>query len=455
MSCTCQLNGTYFIVAHLHYVLIGGVVFPVLAALYHWLPLVNGHTLSERWARWIFGLMFSGFNVAFFPMHISGLLGMPRRVYTYADGLGLNALNLVSTIGAAVLAAGLVLFFVDLLRTLARPPQRHANPWQAATLEWLPSADYGTRSIPQIDSRDPLWQHAALATEVDAGRHWLPGTTTGLRETIVTSPRKARLLHVIVLPGDGWLPLLAGVGTAGFFLLLTAKVFVVATLLGIGAVIATLLWLWDSDHRPAGQPITARVGDAVELPIGATSHRSHSWWATLILVVVDATIFASMAFAHLHVSMLATVCPPPGARLPSDTTMWAGVALWAGAAVAMGLARRSTLGAASSRMTGLVATALLLAGLAWAFGLYGHIDAGLAPRANAWSATVAALLSWQTFHGAVIAVMATYLLARSWSGRLTPTRRATLDNIELFWRYTMLQGALIAAGVQWLPRAMG
>ena len=120
----------------------------------------------------------------------------------------------------------------------------------------------------------------------------------------------------------------------------------------------------------------------------------------------------------------------------------------------MGLARRSKLGAARIRLTGVVAIALLLAGAAWASGLYGHVNVGLAPRANAWSATVAALLLWQTPHGAVVAVMATYLLARLWSGRLTPTSRATLDNIELFWRYTALQGALIAAGVQWLPRAM-
>ncbi len=449
-----QVHDTYFIVAHLHYVLIGGVVFPVFAALYHWLPLVNGHTLSECWARWIFGLMFGGFNVAFFPMHISGLLGMPRRVYTYADGLGLNVLNLVSTIGAAVFAAGVVLFFADLLRTLARPPQHRANPWQAGTLEWLPSADYGTRSIPQIDSRDPLWHHDSLAAEVNAGRHWLPGTATGGRETIVTSPRSARLWHVIVLPGDGWLPLLAGVGTAGFFLLLTAKLVVLAVLFGIAAVAATLLWLWDSDHRPAGQPRTARVGDAVELPIGATGTRSHSWWATLILVVVDATIFASMAFAHLHVSMLATVCPPPGAGLPSGASAWGSVALWALAAVAMGLARRSRLGAARLRVTALVVLALLLGCAALALGLYGHVSAGLTPRANAWSATVAALLSWQAFHGSVIALMAAYLLARLWSGRLTPSSRATLDNIELFWRYTAVQGALIAAGVQLLPRAM-
>jgi len=471
-----QVHDTYFIVGHLHYVLIGGVVFPVFAALYHWLPLINGHTLSERWARWIFGLMFGGFNLAFFPMHASGLLGMPRRVYTYADGLGLNTLNLLSTMGAFVFAAGVMLFFTDLLRTLRRRAQRRDNPWHAGTLEWLPTDGYGTRSIPQVASREPLWQRPALAAEVEAGRHWLPGTVTGLRETIVTSARAARMLHVIVLPGDGWLPLLAGVGTAGFFLLLTAKFMVTATVCGIGAVAATLLWLWDSDHRPAGQPTTATVGDGVELPIGApgaagataaAARRSHSWWATLILVVVDATIFASFAFAHLHVSMLATVCPPPGARLPADASAWACAALWALAAAAMGMASRSKLaglqppaGAPArtrtfTRITLLVAMAWLLAAGAFSFGLHSHLDAGLAPRANAWSATVAALLSWQAFHMAIITLMAAYLLARLWCGRLSASSRATLDNIGLFWRYTALQGALVALLVQLLPRAMG
>jgi heme/copper-type cytochrome/quinol oxidase subunit 1 len=100
-----QVHDTYFIVAHLHYVLIGGMLFPVFAGMYHWGPLVNGHQFCERLAKWTFGLMFVGFNLAFFPMHASGLLGMPRRVATYASDAALNLLNMLSSVGAFVFAS--------------------------------------------------------------------------------------------------------------------------------------------------------------------------------------------------------------------------------------------------------------------------------------------------------------------------------------------------------------
>ncbi len=456
-----QVHDTYFIVAHLHYVLIGGVVFPVFAALYHWTPLVNGHTLSERRARWIFGLMFGGFHLAFFPMHISGLLGMPRRVYTFDAQLGWDVWNLLSSIGAFVFAAGVLLFMVDAVRTWLRPAQRNDNPWNAGTLEWLPTQNYGTRSIPQVESREPLWQRPTLAAEVEAGRHWLPGTVTGLRETMVTSPVQARPLHLLVLPGDSWLPLLAGLGTAGFFLLLTVKWFVVASAFGLGGLAAMLAWLWQSD-RPVGrtgEAGRAQVAEHCALPIGATGMGSHSWWATVVLIVVDGSIFASFLFAHLHVSLLATVCPPPGARLPADSLVWVAVALAAASAAAMGFLCRRRSGERLLRghlaFSFSLLLALALAVAAWAIGLAAHDAAGLAPRANAWSATVAALLAWQGFHVVVLGVMGAYLLVRRWSGWLVPGQRATLDNIALFWQYTLLQGALAIAAVQWLPRLLG
>ena len=451
-----QVHDTYFIVAHLHYVLIGGVVFPVFAALYHWAPLVNGHTLSERGSRWVFGLMFGGFNLAFFPMHLAGLNGMPRRVYTYDANLGLGTWNLLSSIGAFVFALGVLLFLVDATRTWWRAARRHDNPWQAGTLEWLPTGNFGARSIPQVDSREPLWHRPTLAAEVEAGRHWLAGSVTGQRETLLTSPLHARPQQLLVLPGDGWLPLVAGLGTAGFFLLLTVKCFVLAASFGLAGLAALLTWLWHSD-RDCGVDI-APIAERCSVPVGASGTRTHAWWATGVLVVVDASIFAAFAFAHLHVSMLATVCPPAGAKLPSDGAVGVSIALSIASAAALAwLARRHNNGRMPARLP-FAAGALLAAACAiaaWAIGWAAHDAAGLAPRANAWSATVAALIAWQGFHAAVLMLMGAYLIARRWSGLLTQRQRATLDAIALFWHYSLLQGVLALALVQWLPRWIG
>src|SRR5687767_3472063 len=184
-----QAHDTYFVVAHLHYVLIGGMVFPLFAAIYYWVPVASKRALSELLGRWVFGLMFLGVNVTFLPMHITGLIGMPRRVYTYPVGMGWDALNLVSTIGAFMIAAGVALFLFDMARNFRFAGEDNAgNVWNAGTLEWLPNGNYATRSIPQVASREPLWDQPNLPDDVEAGRYYLPGTATGLREALVTSP---------------------------------------------------------------------------------------------------------------------------------------------------------------------------------------------------------------------------------------------------------------------------
>lgn len=451
-----QAHDSYFIVAHLHYVLIGGMVFPLFAGFYYWAPVFNGHRLSERWGRWVFGLMFGGFNLAFFPMHLTGLMGMPRRVYTYAGDLGWNTLNLLSSLGAFVLGAGVLLFLVDAARTLLRGPgKEHGDPWQAGTLEWLPLRDYGVRSIPQVRSREPLWDQPGLSREVEVGRHWLPGTVFGGRETLVTSIIHARPLHLLRLPTDGWWPVLAAAGTAGFFLLLTVELMLPAFASGLLATVAVLCWLWAAD-RPPPSP-QAAVAPDVLLPVGSTGRDSHSWWATIVLVAVDMTIFASFAYAHLHAAMVADVCPPPGAALPASwRAMLSGVLLLAGS-LAMALAGRRLRSADPRRQHGLrmgVALAMLCAAAALGVDLHGHQEASLNPRAHAWSATVAMLLAYQGLHIALLLLMGGYLLVRSWAGRLQPRARASLDNTVPIWHCVSAQGLIGLLLVQSLPRLL-
>ena len=140
-----QLHDTYFIVAHFHYVLIGGGVFPLLGAITYWYPKATGRMMSDGLGKVSFWLVFLGFQLAFFPMHISGLLGMPRRVYTYPAGMGLKIPNLLSSIGGGVVALGVLLFVTNLIVSLRAGITAEPNPWGAATLEWAttsPPPDY-------------------------------------------------------------------------------------------------------------------------------------------------------------------------------------------------------------------------------------------------------------------------------------------------------------------------
>ncbi|HEX7127434.1 MAG TPA: cytochrome c oxidase subunit I [Thermodesulfobacteriota bacterium] len=155
-----QQTDTYFVVAHIHYVLFGGTVLAALAGLHFWFPKMSGRMLDERLGKWAFWLIFVGLNLTFFPMHFIGLLGMPRRIYTYAPELNVATPNFVATVGAFVLAVGVALLVVNVVRSLRRGERAPANPWDAPTLEWSissPPPAYNFATIPTVEGRYPLW----------------------------------------------------------------------------------------------------------------------------------------------------------------------------------------------------------------------------------------------------------------------------------------------------------
>lgn len=239
-----QVHDTYFVVAHFHYVLIGGAVFPLIGAVYYWFPKIAGRMLSERLGRWNFWLAFIGFNVAFFPMHFLGLIGMPRRVYTYTADMDWAHLNLLSSIGAFVFALSFALLLVNVIYSLRKGALAGDNPWNASTLEWATSSPPPPQNfdrIPVVKHRDPLWADSESLPVV-------AGLSVERREVLLTSLAEAEPQTREASPEPSIWPLLTAIATTVFFI---GSIFTPwAVLWGTPPMAVALIgWFWPSGSK--------------------------------------------------------------------------------------------------------------------------------------------------------------------------------------------------------------
>jgi cytochrome c oxidase subunit 1/cytochrome c oxidase subunit I+III len=327
-----QVHDTFFVVAHLHYVLIGGAFFPLLGGVHYWYPKWTGRMLDERLARWTFALVFIGFNSVFFPLHILGLAGMPRRIYTYGADRGWEALNLLATCGAFVLALGILCLLFNLLASRRRGALAPADPWGAATLEWAtasPPPAYAFLELPTVGGRYALWTKAEQQPVVH-------GVRSDRRELLVTTVLDAEPDHRTELPGPTLWPFAVAIASGVTFIvaIFTPWGIVIGAPLAAAALIG---WYWPSrphaeelvdaqprrltrhdipqksadDSGPDPAPLPGSTPLEVgELPISAFGARDPLWWGVVTMIAIESSVFALLFVAYFYLRDRMVQWPP-------------------------------------------------------------------------------------------------------------------------------------------------
>ena len=448
-----QVHDTHFVVAHLHYVLVGGFVFPMLAAAYYWLPHFSGRTPRLNLGIAAFWLIFIGFNLTFLIMHLTGLLGMTRRIYTYDSGTGWEWLNLVSSIGSFFMAIGFALFTADVALQFRFGKRAKRNPWSAGTLEWattMPPPSYNFASIPSVHTRSPLKDDPGLPADLAAGGGYLGFVREGRLETLGVEVTSGRVDQVIRLPGPTYLPLISALVTAVFFLAVLFQFYTIA-IAGFAATIGSLL-LW-----------TRHSGDTVDrgpMPIGhgqsVASHNESdaapSRWAMRVGLFGNGAAFGSLAFGMLYLAIIAPNWPPPEiARLSILVSSVAALGLIVAAIAARWSLRPVVLADNAARNRWLIvsaaAHAVTLAALVVI--IIGVQD----PIGHAYAAATLIVLLYVALHVALGAVFALYGFWRSRAGYVSAARSNDLRIGSLWHDFTAATGLLsllLLQAISWM-----
>ncbi|WP_372426149.1 cytochrome c oxidase subunit I [Salinarimonas chemoclinalis] len=451
-----QVHDTHFVVAHLHYVLIGGFVLPILGAIYYWLPQISGRMPVFGLGKTAFWLIFAGFNITFLVMHWTGLLGMPRRVFTYEAGLGWHAPNLISSVGAFVLTMGFALVALDLFLQLRHGRSFRRDPWNAGTLEWAmptPPASYAFASLPHVASRDPLHDDPTLPQCLAAGEGYLGRVREGRMETLVVSMVDAKPEQILVLPNQDRGPLWTALSLAVFFGALLASLYWLAP---VGLVLTLVFaWRWAASGAMRADPPPEDAGRGVVLPLHVAAARPPTWWAMPFLLLADAILFSSLAFGVVFLAAFAPGWPAPSPPdLPGVAALVCAAALvgagsagvgagWANrrAGIARGVARDACLAVAA------VASTVALGALA-------RLALGLAPTSHAHHAVVGALLAYVALHATVGLILSAFCLRLSLGGAISALRRSPVEIAAMWQLYTAATGLVALVLALLAPEAL-
>jgi len=450
-----QAHDSHFVVAHLHYVLIGGLMFPLFAGLYYWLPLASGRMPSESIGRTAFWLVFVGFNLTFLPMHLTGLMGLPRRVQDYPMELGVHWLNLVSTAAGFALAVGMVAILVDAALCFRHGRRASANPWQAGTLEWAlpqPVPAYNFASVPEVRDRYPLWDDPALATRTAGTGGLLGDAAHGRREMLGTGLLTAEPEQVIRLSTSSWQPLIAALAIAALLACFLAKWYVAAALLLLPLLACLLVWAWTTGDRHAAPRLPATP--SLALPVQYASRNAPGWWALVSSLLIDGSLFASLVFAYFYLWLGTPAWPPPGMAAGAGVSGWISLGLmavcWPLAAVSM---RALRAGRGGTAMLWLLATLAPAVGF---LALHLPLVSSLvgAPSGHAYASVVWTLAGFHAVHVGVAMLIAAFVAARLHRRHVDAARPLELRIAVAFWRYTVGQGVVMWAVIHLFPGAL-
>lgn len=315
-----QVHDTHFVVAHLHYVTVGGVFFPLIAGIYYWLPHFSGRMSSGRLGLWAFWLIFLGFNITFLIMHLTGLLGMPRRIYSYPQEAGWGVFNLISSGGGFIMAIGVAMLILDFILHFRFGRKASPNPWNADTLEWAtqtPPDTYNFASLPTLKSRHPMWDYDKLQDRIQKGDFDLADPQNGLRETFGSDPVSGQAHQIIHLPSNSWLPLQSAGALAIVCIALLAKSYWFAVIAGVVATIILLRWAWLNGAHPAVAPLSEE--ETKTLPLHSRTADGPAFWGVGTFLLANGTFYFSLIFGWLY---LWTVAPNWSLPSQSPISFW-------------------------------------------------------------------------------------------------------------------------------------